>query len=108
MIIGRPFRACALLNASVIIGELSVRIVVPMDMKKLVTLSHRAHTCWEAQRYTHPNVAADPSMYWPNVRSIPFGPGPYRIMFVAPNMKPMIKPTAIFYQSVLLMNPRFI
>ena len=35
MINGLPFRACALLNASVMIGELSVRIVVPIDMKNL-------------------------------------------------------------------------
>ena len=33
--IGLPSRACAALNASVRIGELSVRIVMPMDMKKL-------------------------------------------------------------------------
>ena len=33
--IGLPCRACAVLNASVRIGELSVRIVMPMDMKKL-------------------------------------------------------------------------
>ena len=33
-------------------------------------------------------------MYCPNVLIMPFGPGPYLIMFVAPNMKPMIKPTA--------------
>lgn len=42
----------------------------------------------------HPNVAAEPVMYCPNVLIIPFGPGPKRIMFVAPNMKPMIRPTA--------------
>lgn len=33
-------------------------------------------------------------MYCPRVRSMPFGPGPKRIMFVAPKMKPMISPTA--------------
>ena len=35
MMIGRPCRACAFRKASVRIGELSVRIVVPMDMKNL-------------------------------------------------------------------------
>jgi hypothetical protein len=28
------------------------------------------------QSATYPNVAAEPPMYWPSVRSIPFGPGP--------------------------------
>lgn len=59
----------------------------------------------------YPKVAAEPSMYCPNVRSIPFGPGPKRTMLVkpkpvrhghseairegvrVPKMKPMIKPT---------------
>ncbi|EAT92346.2 hypothetical protein SNOG_00851 [Parastagonospora nodorum SN15] len=63
-----------LLKASVAMGELSVRIVVPMAMKK-------------------PKVAADPIMYCPNVRSIPFGPGPKRTILVKPNMKPMMRPT---------------
>jgi len=35
MIMGLPFRACAFLNNSVIMGELSVRIVEPIDMKNL-------------------------------------------------------------------------
>ena len=39
MIIGLPFRACDFLKASVTIGELSVRMVVPIDMKKLRTIS---------------------------------------------------------------------
>ena len=39
MIIGLPFRACDFLKASVTIGELSVRMVVPIDMKKLRTVS---------------------------------------------------------------------
>lgn len=46
----------------------------------------------------YPNVAAEPSMYWPSVRSIPLGPGPNLMMFVAPKMKPMIKPTAVIDQ----------
>jgi hypothetical protein len=32
----------------------------------------------------YPNVAADPIIYWPRVRSIPFGPGPKRTMLVNP------------------------
>lgn len=39
MIIGLPNRACDFLKASVTIGELSVRMVVPIDMKKLRTIS---------------------------------------------------------------------
>jgi hypothetical protein len=35
MIMGLPFLACARRKASVMMGELSVRIVVPMDMKNL-------------------------------------------------------------------------
>lgn len=68
-------RLLILLKASVMMGELSVRIVVPMAMKK-------------------PKVAADPIIYCPSVRSIPLGPGPKRTMLVKPKMKPMIKPTA--------------
>ncbi|EMC98535.1 hypothetical protein BAUCODRAFT_58824, partial [Baudoinia panamericana UAMH 10762] len=80
-----------LLNASVTIGELSVRIVVPIDIKKLIVVS----TFLRRGRddLAHPNVAAEPSMYCPSVRSMPFGPGPYRMIFVAPKMKPMIVPT---------------
>jgi hypothetical protein len=36
--IGLPCRACAFCSASVRMGELSVRIVVPMDMKNLDTI----------------------------------------------------------------------
>ena len=43
---------------------------------------------------TYPNVAAEPAIYCPNVLIKPFGPGPNRMIFVAPKMKPMIKPTA--------------
>lgn len=42
MIIGLPFRACDFLKASVTIGELSVRMVVPIDMKKLHAISKGA------------------------------------------------------------------
>jgi len=41
MIIGLPFRACARLKASVMMGELSVRMVVPMDMKNLIQHQHQ-------------------------------------------------------------------
>lgn len=34
----------------------------------------------------HPNVAAEPAMYCPRVRSMPFGPGPKRTMFVKPGV----------------------
>ena len=42
----------------------------------------------------YPNVAAEPSMYWPSVRSIPRGPGPCVMMLQEPKMKPMVRPTA--------------
>jgi hypothetical protein len=35
---------------------------------------------------THPKVAADPIIYCPSVRIMPLGPGPKRIMLVAPVM----------------------
>jgi hypothetical protein len=34
----------------------------------------------------YPKVAADPIMYCPSVRSIPFGPGPKRTMLVKPRL----------------------
>jgi hypothetical protein len=34
----------------------------------------------------YPNVAAEPIMYCPSVRSIPFGPGPKRTMLVNPGL----------------------
>lgn len=40
--------------------------------------------CSECPSASYPNVAAEPVIYWPSVRIIPFGPGPYRMMFVAP------------------------
>lgn len=49
--------------------------------------------CDNSMNY-YPNVAAEPTMYCPRVRSMPFGPGPKRTIFVAPKMKPMIRPTA--------------
>lgn len=95
MIIGLPFRACDFLKASVTIGELSVRMVVPIDMKKLHAISKSTDV---SQRYlrtaAYPNVAADPAIYCPSVLSMPFGPGPNLMMFVAPKMKPIMMPTA--------------
>lgn len=40
--------------------------------------------CLPGRAATYPNVAADPIMYCPKVRSIPLGPGPKRTMFVKP------------------------
>jgi hypothetical protein len=34
----------------------------------------------------YPKVAADPIMYCPSVRNIPFGPGPKRTMLVKPGL----------------------
>lgn len=84
------------------IGELSVRIVVPMPMKNL-ELSVSSRSSWRDHK-AYPNVAAEPSMYCPNVLRSPFGPGPYLMMFVAPKMNPMIRPTAMktYCQFVLL------
>lgn len=70
----------ARLNASIASLSLSVRMVVPIAMKK-------------------PNVAAEPAIYCPSVRIIPFGPGPYLMMFVAPKMKPMMRPTPVMLSS---------
>lgn len=63
-------------------GELSVRIVVPMAMKKLVHMVSLMYK--QGAGYTYPNVVADPIIYCPSVRSIPLGPGPKRTMFVNP------------------------
>jgi len=34
---------------------------------------------------THPNVAPEAAMYWPNVRIIPLAPAPYLKMLTVPN-----------------------
>lgn len=70
---------------------LSVRIIEPIDMKKLAVSGTLHDACCG---FTYPNVAAEPPMYVPSVRRSPLGPGPYLMMVVAPNMKPMIRPTA--------------
>jgi hypothetical protein len=71
-----------LLKASVAMGELSVRIVVPIAIKKLVAAVSAC--CDTIPSGAYPKVAAEPIMYCPNVRSIPFGPGPKRTMLVNP------------------------
>lgn len=82
-------------------GELSVRIVMPIDIKKLhPSISLLFDVVVFSRLVTYPNVAAEPIMYCPSVRNMPFGPGPYRMMFVAPKMKPMINPTAGIRQSL--------
>lgn len=87
-------RLFAFANASIICACESVLIVVPMDMKKLSHLSVHANYLVSCSS-PYPNVAAEPAIYCPKVRIMPFGPGPKRIMFVAPNIKPMIRPTAV-------------
>lgn len=34
----------------------------------------------------YPNVAPEPSMYWPSVRMMPFGPAPYLKMLTVPRL----------------------
>ena len=77
-------RLLMLPKACVTMGELSVRIVVPMAMKKLHPSVSRC--LLDSTGYAYPNVAADPIMYCPSVRSMPFGPGPNRTMFVKPGL----------------------
>lgn len=57
----------------------------------------------QAFHTAYPKVAAEPSMYWPSVLIMPLGPGPKRMMLVAPKMKPMIRPTAMEsqYRAIL-------
>jgi len=59
---------------------------------------------------TYPNVAPEPSIYWPRVLMTPFGPAPYLMMLtdpvvllvgrdigarvVVPKIKPIMTPTA--------------
>jgi hypothetical protein len=112
-----------LLKAWVAMGELSVRMVVPMAMKKLPwSVSECIRLLYGV---AYPNVAADPIMYCPSVLNIPLGPGPKRTMFVnpsavrpgshsmlgyAPKMKPMIKPTAdrLLDRNMLAFSHRYI
>ena len=75
-------RLLTLPKACVTMGELSVRMVVPMAMKKLRSTISKCLP--DNKGYAYPNVAADPIMYCPSVLSIPFGPGPNRTMFVKP------------------------
>ena len=71
-------------------------------MNSSISIAPLAHQLYAP---SYPNVAAEPSMYWPRVRIMPLGPGPYLMMFVAPKMKPMIRPTAVEYQSL---TPRLV
>jgi len=81
-------RRCALANASIAIGELSVRITDPIDMKKLPrALGQQNSTDYERRSRrvcTHPNVAADPTMYCPKVLITPAEPAPNRMILVDP------------------------
>ena len=60
-------------------------------------MSERIFNGETTELFAYPNVAADPSIYWPSVLSMPLGPGPKRMMFVAPKMNPMISPTAVLH-----------
>ena len=68
-------RRWALAKASAAMGDESVRMALPIDMKK-------------------PKVAPDPAIYCPRVLMMPFVPAPYLKMFTVPNIKPIITPTA--------------
>lgn len=48
----------------------------------------------------HPNVAPDPSMYWPSVRMMPFGPAPYLKIFTVPNIGSVLGLSLFFQASV--------
>jgi hypothetical protein len=81
-------------------GDPSVRITLPMPMKKLdeefvslcLSLSRNTFLSFSLSlslagipsHVTNPNVAPDPAMYWPSVLMIPFGPAPYRKMLTVP------------------------
>lgn len=73
---GRPCRAWAFWKASVRIGELSVRMVVPMPMKNLFNISPNIRLSQVHRGQSYPNVKEDPIMYCPSVLIMPFGPGP--------------------------------
>ena len=64
----------------------------PIDMKNLSLLAMCENLGGER---ACPNVAPEPSMYCPSVRIGPCAPAPNLMMFVAPNMKPMMRPTAV-------------
>lgn len=44
----------------------------------------KSSTKFWVQGFSHPKVAPEPSMYWPNVRMIPLGPAPYLNMLTVP------------------------
>jgi hypothetical protein len=57
-----------------------------MDMKKLRRnhVKRVSPASPQLETATYPNVAPDPSMYWPSVLIIPFGPAPYLKMLTVP------------------------
>lgn len=86
--------ARAFANASITMDDCgSVRIAVPIDMKKLharfVSQRRRRkkrspiHRCREGGG-SNPKVAAEPSIYWPRLRMNPLGPGPFFIRAYPP------------------------
>jgi hypothetical protein len=65
----------------------SVRIALPIDMKKLGGGNVRADSGGgkrQREVTAHPKVAPDPSINCPRVLITPFGPAPYLIMFTDP------------------------
>jgi len=77
-------RRRVLAKASIACASVSVLIVVPMAIKNLVVSSQNQINGKSSGSASHPNVAAEPSMYCPNVRIMPLGPGPNLTMLVAP------------------------
>ena len=61
-------------------------MTLPIDMKKLASM-HVSQRDWERRTgavWAYPNVAPEPSMYWPSVRMMPLGPAPYLKMLTVP------------------------
>ena len=83
-------------NACVAVGEPSVLMTLPIDMKKLDRADgHDQPNARKAMSdvdvTTYPNVAADPIMYWPSVRVRPLGPAPNRMIFTPPIVRLSLK-----------------
>ena len=64
----------------------SVRMVLPMDMKNLMQWSAQVPLEDRQPVHSYPKVAPDPSIYCPSVLITPFGPAPYLIMLTDPTM----------------------
>lgn len=80
---------CARAKASATMGDESLRMTLPMDMKKLFSKTQgvlaRQERDPEAENsVAYPNVDPDMSMYWPSVRMIPLGPAPPRKICTVP------------------------